>query len=79
MRTTLDIDKKLLDEVVEATGERTKSKAVNKIMEDYMRKIKIDELRAMLGKTELADIREEQKAADLRRQRFLKELRGEGA
>ena len=76
MRTTLDIDEKLLDSVVKATGEKTKSKAVNRIMGDYIRSIKIDELRAMLGKIELDDIGEGQKAADLRRQRFLDELRG---
>ena len=29
MRTTLNIDVKLLETVVEATGEKTKSKAVN--------------------------------------------------
>ncbi len=36
MRTTLDIDSTLLDAVVETTGERSKTKAVNKALEEYV-------------------------------------------
>ena len=75
MRTTLDIDSKLLDEVVEATGEKSKSKAVNEALSDYIRHIKIADLRAMAGRARLDDIRQAQKAADERRQRLLKRLR----
>ena len=75
MRTTFDIDPKILAEVVEATGEKSKSKAVNKVLEEYIRGIKIDELRAMAGKIQIDDVREEQRAADLKRERFLDKLR----
>ena len=76
MRTTLDLDPKLLEEVVKATGQRSKTKAVSKALEQYIRRTKINELRAMAGKFQLDDTREEQRAADRRRQAFLDELRG---
>ena len=76
MRTTLDVDRKLLDEVVETTGERSKSAAVNRALEEYVRRTKIDELRKMAGKILLDDTRAEQREADRRRQAFLDKLRG---
>ena len=44
MRTTLDIDGKLLDSVVDATGEKTKSKAVNAALTEYIRRKHVQEL-----------------------------------
>ncbi|MBI2935390.1 MAG: type II toxin-antitoxin system VapB family antitoxin [Chloroflexi bacterium] len=55
MRTTLDIDEKLLEKVVALTGEKSKGKAVNKALEEYMRHKLIEELRAMLGTVDLVD------------------------
>ncbi|MBI4216079.1 MAG: type II toxin-antitoxin system VapB family antitoxin [Chloroflexi bacterium] len=55
MRTTLDIDPKLLAEVAKLTGEKSKSKALNKALEDYIRHKRIEELRGMLGKVDLID------------------------
>ena len=75
MRTTLDIDGTLLNEVVEATGEKSRSKAVNKALSDYIRHIKIADRRAMAGRAPLDDIRQAQRAADQRRQRLLESLR----
>ncbi len=75
MRTTLDIDPDLLDSVVETTGERSKTRAVSKALEEYVRRVKINELRAMAGRMPLNDTREQQRAADRRRQAFLDELR----
>ena len=77
MRTTLDIDGALLDSVVETTGENTKSKAVSAALREYVRRKKIDELRAMAGKIPLDDTRAEQREADRRRQAFLDDLRGD--
>ena len=45
MRTTLDIDEGLLRDVLRLTGERSKSRAVNKALEDYLRSAR---LRALL-------------------------------
>ncbi len=75
MRTTLDIDSNLLERVVEATGERSKTKAVNKALQDYVRRTSINELREMAGKYVIEDTREEQREAERRRQSFLDGLR----
>ena len=50
MRTTLDIDSKLLADIEELTGETSKSKAVSKALEEYLRMKAIQELLAMAGK-----------------------------
>lgn len=55
MRTTLDIDKKLLEEVVALTGEKSKGRAVSKALEEFIRKKRIEELRAMAGTVDLVD------------------------
>ena len=53
MRTTLDLDEKLLDNVVRMTGEKSKSKAVAKALEEYTRAELIADLRAARGKLDL--------------------------
>ena len=55
MRTTLNIDPDLLDAVVETTGERSKTRAVNKALEEYVRRRKISELRAIAGNIDLVN------------------------
>ena len=76
MRTTLDVDTKLLDDVLELTGEKSKSKAVSKALRQYLRSQRIVELRAMAGKIQIDDVKEEQEEADRRREQFLDKLRG---
>ncbi len=75
MRTTLNIDKEVLDSVVEITGENTKSRAVNAVLKEYVRRKKIAELMALAGKIQIDDTRAEQREADRRRQAFLDKLR----
>ena len=77
MRTTLDIDPKLLEDVVKATGQQSKTKAVNTALQHYIRRIRIGELRAMAGRIPLDDTRDEQRMADRRRQASLDELRSQ--
>jgi Arc/MetJ family transcription regulator len=55
MRTTLDIEENLLNDVVKLTGERTKGKAVSTALAAFVRHQRIQELRDMLGKTDLVD------------------------
>lgn len=55
MRTTLNIDEKLLSNVIKITGEKNKSKAINKALEEYIRKIKIQELKELSGKIRIID------------------------
>ena len=75
MRTTLDIDERILGAVVKATGEKSRSKAVQKVLEDYLRHRAIDELRGSAGKIGLDDMQEEQRAADRQRHGLLEDLR----
>ena len=55
MRTTLNIDEDVIGKVVKATGEKSKSKAVNKALKEYLKRKAIDELRAMSGKIDIED------------------------
>lgn len=55
MRTTLEIDEKLIGQVMGLTGEKSKGKAVSKALEEYVRRRRIEELRSMAGKIELVD------------------------
>ncbi len=53
MRTTLDIDSKLLDMVVNATGEKTRSKAVNEALAYYLKDQGVRKLLQLQGKLDL--------------------------
>ena len=55
MRTTLDVDKEVLDEVVKLTREKSRGKAVSKALEEYIRRRRVEELRAALGTIDLVD------------------------
>ena len=56
MRTTLALDRRLLEEVAEITGEKSKSRAVNKALEEFVRRNKIDELRKAIREGRFRDI-----------------------
>ena len=71
MRTTLDIDRKLLDAVVEATGEKTESGAVNAVMKEYIRRKHVKELIDSWGKIIVDDYSEDQLRLDGERRVFL--------
>ena len=53
MRTTLDIDEELLEKVVDATGEGSKSKAVSKALSGYVREVRMKRLLELQGKLDL--------------------------
>ena len=55
MRTTVDIDEKLLADVVEQTGEKSRGKALNRALEEYLYRKAVEGLRAMAGKVEFVD------------------------
>ncbi len=55
MRTTLNVDEALLEEVVVLTGEKSKGKAVSKALKEYIRRRRIQELRDMAGTIDLVD------------------------
>ncbi len=66
MRTTLDIDPDLLDEVLEVTGERNKTKAVTKALRGFIRRRRITELRESAGSIDLVNNLRELEALELR-------------
>ena len=76
MRTTITIDRELLDELVETTGEKSKSAALNKAAEDYVRREKLRDLKDFWLGIRVEDVRDEAREADRRRERFLDALRG---
>ena len=53
MRTTLDIDERVLDKVVAATSEKSKSKAVQAALEEYLRIQSLKKLLDLQGKLDL--------------------------
>ena len=53
MRATLNIPDELLSEVQKTTGEKSKTKAIVKAMEEFIRQKKIKELIALRGKVKI--------------------------
>ena len=71
MRTTLDIDERLLLEVVERTGEKNRSRAANKAFQAYLRSEAIRELIGLAGQIDIVDDREERRRLAAERQQRL--------
>ena len=74
MRTTLDIDGKLLESVVDATGEKTKSRAVNAALKEYIRRKQVQELIDSWGTIVVDDYSDVALKLDLERRAFLDSL-----
>jgi Arc/MetJ family transcription regulator len=53
MRTTLDLDKKLLDEAMKWTGESTKTSVINEALKEIIKNRKRLRLVEMAGKVKL--------------------------
>ncbi|HDZ61852.1 MAG TPA: type II toxin-antitoxin system VapB family antitoxin [Nitrospirae bacterium] len=49
MRTTIDINEDLINEVMKKAGARTKKEAIVTAMKDYLRFKKIEELKELVG------------------------------
>lgn len=74
MRTTISIDARMLQELVEATGARSGSAALNEAAAEYLRQKKLKALKAAWLDMRTADVKCEAAAADRRRERFLDSL-----
>ena len=72
MRTTLDIDPNLVEEVVEATGLKSKSKAVSGVLKEYIRRRRFAELRELAGNIDMVDSLEELEDLELKEQEQLR-------
>lgn len=68
MRTTLDIDERLLREVIERTGEKSRSRAVNKALQAYLQSEAARDIVRLAGQIDLMDDREERRRMDTERQ-----------
>ena len=67
MRTTITINRALLDELVKMTGEKSKSAALSTAAEEYVRGKKLRDLKDFWLGIRVDDVRHENKEVDLRR------------
>jgi Arc/MetJ family transcription regulator len=72
MRTTLNLDNKLLADLMRVTDAKTKTDAIQEAMAALIRRKKLDKLRSLSGKIRLRTNREAQEKSELRRQARLK-------
>ena len=75
MRTTITIDCALLEELVEMTGEKSKSAAISTAAEEYVRSKKLRDLKDFWLGIRVDNFRDENKEVDLRRFLDLNALR----
>jgi Arc/MetJ family transcription regulator len=52
MRTTVTIDKNILDDLLRETRSKSKATAVKKVISEYLRRRKIEKIKSMKGKLE---------------------------
>ncbi len=71
MRTTMDLDETLVDEVVELTGEKKRGKAVNVALLEFIRTKRLEQLRALAGHIDLDYDWEEEERKELEDQERL--------
>jgi Arc/MetJ family transcription regulator len=55
VRTTLELDRELVNEALKISGERTISSAVNRALLEYVRRRKLEDLRELIGTGQLID------------------------
>jgi hypothetical protein len=66
MRTTLDIDDRLMEGLMARHPGLSKTKAVEAAIEDHVRRRAVDELLKMRGKLDIEDVSREMRAIDRR-------------
>jgi hypothetical protein len=52
MRTTITLEKETVDELLDKTKAKTKASAVREAVTEYLRRRKVDDIRALRGKLE---------------------------
>lgn len=53
MRTTVTLDEDLVTEIMKATSAKTKTRAVTIVLEQFVRRKRIDALRSLLGTVDI--------------------------
>jgi len=77
MRTTLDLDEKLIEELLKATEAKTKTEAIHQAIAEMIRKKKIEKLKSLSGKIRFDLGWKEMKKIELREQKKrLRRIRG---
>lgn len=66
MRATLNIPDQLIDEVQRLSGQKTKTGAIVTVMEDFVRRRKMEDLLALRGKINIEYDWEQEEAAELK-------------
>lgn len=66
MRATLNIPDQLIDEVQRLSGQKSKTQAIVTVMEDYVRRKKMEDLLALRGKITIDYDWEREEAAELK-------------
>lgn len=66
MRATLNIPDELISEVQRLSGEKTKTRAIVTVMEDYVRRKKMEDLLALRGKISIDFDWEREELAELK-------------
>jgi hypothetical protein len=66
MRATLNIPDELIDEVQRLSGEKTKTGAIVTVMEDFVRRRKMEDLLALRGKISIEYDWEQEEEAELK-------------
>lgn len=66
MRATLNIPDELIDEVQRLSGQKTKTGAIVTVMEDFVRRKKMEDLLALRGKISIDYDWEQEEAAELK-------------
>ena len=69
MRTTVDVDDKLLAEAERMLGEKSPSKTVNFALRELVRRRKLEELRSWMGRGDLIDNWREMEELELKEMR----------
>ena len=71
MRTTIDIDREALEDALAATGEKSRSRVVNRALRELVRQRRLTELRELAGNIEIDDNLAELKELELKEMRDL--------
>jgi hypothetical protein len=66
MRATLNIPDELIDEVQRISGEKTKTQAIVTVMEEYVRRKKMEDLLALRGRISIEYDWEREEAAEMK-------------
>jgi len=68
MRTTLDLDEKMVKEAMRITRSKSKAEAINRVLSEFIRYRKLEELKALSGKVRIADNWQEMEETELKAQ-----------